>query len=387
MSGLTFALAVLFALATLLALALPLFTRVFLRRQGRVEPTGAMPWSFSMLVPARGVPEGLAENVASWLEQDLPGLAEIIVCVEHHDDPMVDALAPLIAADRTRRLSLVVAGFDPGSLGKMNNLLHALSLAKGDGLLLVDADARFARPEYLRHFVEPLGAAQVGLVTCHPAYREARSLGAALIGLAINVDLLPRIALRTLADGELATAVGTTLALRRDTVEALGGLEFLRRQLLMDTKLAEAVVRIGRRVYLHPEPVGVYARTLSVGDALRQANRWHLGIRGVMSRGLYAGYCAQRVVFGAALLCAPFLDPLGRAMALSCLAARLLTATMANQSIIRDPAFWRIALSIPLVDLVMAVSALRSYVNNTFVWSGRAYELGPGAIATPRSAT
>lgn len=378
--------AVVFALAATFALALPVLTLVFLRRQGRGTSDGAMPASFSMLVPVRGVPDGFADNVASWLAQDLAGLDEIIVCVERDDDPLLVAIAPLVAGDRSRRLRVEVAGFDPSSLGKMNNLLYALSSSKGDGLLLVDADARFDAPDYLSRFVAPLGGSEVGLVTCHPAYRDARSVGAALIGLAINVDLLPRIAIRTLMGGQLATAIGTTLALRRDTIEALGGLEFLRRQLLMDTKLAEAVVRIGRRVVLHAQPVGVYARSLSVRDALAQANRWHLGIKGVVSRGVYVGYCLQRVVFGAAPIVAPLLDAAGATCAWACVGARLATALLSNRWLMRDPSFWRSALAIPFVDAVMALSALRAYVDNTFVWSGRLYELGPGAVAKPRSA-
>ena len=376
----------LFGSTALIVLTYPIFIRLFFLKQGITQ--GPPPLrSISMVVPVSGIPHQFEKNVLSWLAQDPSQLRQVIICVERQDDPVVEVVQQMIQHYEDGRLLLVITGFDPESLGKMNNLLGGLPHATGDILALVDADAFFHRPDYLSDFVKPLSRDDVGLVSCYPAYRDTRSLGSAIIGFGINLELLPKIAQRAVLTGHQTNAVGTTLAIRRETMDELGGLEFLRKQLLMDVKLALAVSKLGLNVHLFPEAVGVHASDVSVRNAWRQAKRWGLGIHRVIPTTFFISYCIQRGLLSATVF-APLLyliSPVIGATAFITLGVRIGVAAFNNHRYIKDRSFWKWCWFLPAFDLIMTTCALCSFFSNTFVWNGRRYKLGPGAVASPQA--
>jgi len=373
---------------TLVVLSYPLHAAWLFRRQRRaLRPATGCPQGcrISVIVPVRGLDEAVEANLASWLDQHLPEPWELLICVEDEDDPVVAVVHRVQQRARgghqCRRLRLLITGTGSASLGKMHNLLSGIAAARGDLLVFVDSDARFPDLTYVQRFVRPLADPAVGLVTCYPAYRGARSLGAALVGSAINNDMLGFMGV-TGTWRRLQLAVGTTLAMRRDTVQALGGLEFLRRQLLMDVTLARQVSAAGLRVHLCPEPVGVHLQRSTVVTALQQADRWHIGMRRVLPwpvLSLYLGLRSTLPLAAVAAVVTGRLLPV--ALAAGFIAARVAAAAALDRTYLRDPSLRRHFWLVPLVDLVMFASAMSALLRRRIWWRGRRYEIGRGGVA------
>jgi len=367
----------------IVVLSYPLHAAWLFRRQQRaLRPATGCPQGcrISLIVPVRGLDEEVEANLASWLDQDLPRPWELLVCVEDEDDPVVSVIRR-VQAVRGDGLRLLITGRGHASLGKMHNLLSGIAAARGDLFVFVDSDARFPDLTYLQRFVRPLADPAVGLVTCYPAYRGARSLGAALAGLAINNDMLGFMGV-TGTWSRLRLAVGTTLAMRRDTVEALGGLEFLRRQLLMDVTLARQVSTTGLRVHLCPEPVGVHLQRSSVAAALQQADRWHIGMHQVLPWPvllLYLGLRSTLPLAAVAAAVAGSLLPV--ALGAAFIAVRVVVAAVVNHTYLHDPSLRRHFWLVPLVDLVMFASAISALLRRRIRWRGRSYQIGRGGVA------
>src|SRR6185369_7727355 len=106
-------------------------------------------------------------------------------------------------------------------------------------------------PGYLGAVTAPLADPQVGLVTCLYVGRPAGGVWSTLGAMFINYEFLPAVLVGRLT-GAGDGCFGATLALRRDTLERVGGFAPFRDQLADDYALGEAVRRLGRKVVLSP---------------------------------------------------------------------------------------------------------------------------------------
>ncbi|MBW2735241.1 MAG: glycosyltransferase [Deltaproteobacteria bacterium] len=375
-------------LTALVTLSYPLHTAFFFWRQRRrLRAREGRPAFVSLIVPMKGVDDELPANVISWTQQCMGVPFEILVCVEREDDPAVPMIRALMkgraaAGDMEPRMELLITGRSTASLGKMHNLIHGIEHACGDWLVFVDSDAYFPDSHYLRRFMVPLGNPGVGLVSCYPAYRGARDVGAALIGGAINNDFVGFMGLLGTWQRRFAVAVGTTMAMRRDTLEVLGGLDSLRQQLLMDVSLARRVRDVGYRVHLCEEPVVVYQRHSSTRAALQKADRWHVGMRRMLSAPLYGLYLLLRLSLPLALLSValrPCATSVGVVLAL--VVVRWVAVCSLNLRYIRDPCLPWLLWMVPVTDLLMGLSAMSALLRHKVSWRGQIYRIGKGGRA------
>ncbi len=201
----------------------------------------------SILKALCGAESGLYEQLRSFCTQRYPQL-QIIFGVRDRDDPALEVVRRLRDEFPTLDVELVVDGTLHGSNRKISNLLNMLPRARHELLVMADSDI-LVPEDYLRRIVPPLLDTRVGLVTC-PYFGRGRSGVPALLGaMFINEWFMPAVRLSALF-GSQSFVSGATIAMRRETLSAIGGLGTLVDQLADDYRLGERVRRHGLGVVL-----------------------------------------------------------------------------------------------------------------------------------------
>jgi len=236
----------------------------------------------SILKALCGAEPGLYEQLRSFCTQRYPQV-QIVFGVRDSDDPALEVVRRLRAEFASLDIDLVVDGTLHGSNRKISNLLNVLPRARHE--LLVMADSDIVVPEdYLRRIVPPLLDARVGLVTCPYLGRARQGVPALLGAMFINEWFMPAVRLAALF-GSQSFVSGATIALRRETLAAIGGLGTLADQLADDYRLGEHVRQRGLRVVL----ADLFVHTAVAESSLRtlwgHELRWMRTIQSVQPLG------------------------------------------------------------------------------------------------------
>jgi len=154
--------------------------------------------------------------------------------------------------------------------------------------------------------VAPLEDRQVGTVTCLYSAEPAGGLPSLLASMLINGWFLPSVLVRA-ALGRLRFALGATIAIRRDLLEAIGGFEALSHHLADDHMLGKLVGDRGFEVVLSRYVVRNVVYERSFAAFLRHELRWARTIRTVEPLGhafSFLMYGVPLAIFGAVPLAA-----------------------------------------------------------------------------------
>lgn len=260
------------------------------RRVPAVRPT------VSLLKPLCGSEPHLVENLRSFCRQAYPA-AQIVCGVADAADPALAAVEEATIALAADRKAIVVDPRRHGCNLKIGNLLNMLPHAVGEVLVIADSDVRVT-PDYLDDVVAPLADPTVGLVTCLYVGRPADGLWSRIGAMGINHGFLPS-ALVARAVGREDGCFGATMALRRNTLDAVGGLAPLRDTLADDWALGAAVRRNEQRITLAARPVDIIVHEPDFGSLLAHEIRWGRTIAAVDRTSYMASVITQPVALAA----------------------------------------------------------------------------------------
>ncbi len=235
------------------------------RREAGAEPV-------SILKPLYGTEPALYEDLRSFFTLDDPAY-ELVFGVRDSHDPALAVVARLMA-EHPRRAVRVVA--DPrihGTNLKISNLINMFEAARHDMIVIADSDMRVPA-HYLSPVLAPLDDPRVGAVTCAYLGRpEGDSLAARLAALHVNDWFLPSV-LVARRIGKANFCMGSTMAFRRDALEAIGGLHRLKDLLADDYMLGRLIAEAGRRVELAPCVLETTVPEDRLHAALKHELRW-----------------------------------------------------------------------------------------------------------------
>ncbi len=160
---------------------------------------------------------------------------------------------------------------------KISNILNMLPHARHDVLVFADSDVSVA-PDYLRNVIGELQKPGVGLVTC--VYRGQPDPGfwPRMSAKATNYQFLPSV-VTGLALGLARPCFGQTIAMRRDTLEKIGGFTPFVRHLAEDHAIGEAVRMIGEKVVIPPFTISHACVESSATQLIAHELRWSRTIR------------------------------------------------------------------------------------------------------------
>ncbi|MGA8108810.1 MAG: glycosyltransferase, partial [Acidobacteriaceae bacterium] len=247
-----------------------LAARSFLRRTR--FPAGGHAPPVSILKPLHGLDPGLADAFASHCRQDYPGDYELLFGVSSLLDPAVPLVRQLQADFPDRAIRLVLCPDVYGPNGKVSNLAQMVPHARYDILVINDADICVG-PQYLAHVTAPFALQEdqpaVGLVTALYRGRAHGTLGSKLEALGIATDFTPGVLAARFIEHGLHFGLGSTLAVSRIALDAVGGLAPLAGVLADDYELGARIAAAGFRVELADEIVETSVPAWSLSGYLR----------------------------------------------------------------------------------------------------------------------
>lgn len=334
------------------------------------EPAGsdAPAPAVTILKPLHGDEAGLFENLVSFCDQDYPGTVQIVFGVESPDDPAVAVVERLRAAYPDKPTELVIETRVLGSNPKVANLINMAPRIAHDIVVLADSDIRVRR-DYLSRLVRALER-RGGAVRCPYYGIPTGSLWSRLAQLTVDSHFLPGVVVS--ARLKLSQpSLGSTIALRRQSLSAIGGFEPLADCLADDYVLGELLEQRGERVSVLPFVVGHVCGESSFAELWRHELRWALTIRTINPLG-YLGWIVTHA-FPLALiawLLGGGWPALGLALAALACRAALVFATERGYGLPPHP-YWLI----PVRDLLSFAVFVAGFVARDVSWRGHHYEL------------
>jgi ceramide glucosyltransferase len=356
----------LLALGAIGALYMIAATIVFRRFMAGQELPGSSSEAITLLKPLHGAEPRLFENLASFLAQDHAGPIQLLCGVQRADDPAI----PVVEALRVRyphiAIDLVIDPANHGANRKVSNLINMMARAEHPILVLSDSDM-VATPDYLSRVLAALDPPDVGAVTCLYFGRGDAGFWSRLGAAGLSYQFLPG-AVFGVALGLARPCMGSTIAIRRATLDRIGGFARFADMLADDYAIGEAIHALGKKVAVPPMLVTHASVERNFGELWRHELRWGATVRGVVP-GAYIGSVIGMpfplALLGAALVPAPMV---GLAIALVSLVVRaLVVRTVDRRTGAQAAPLWLL----PVRDCLSFAIFVASFFAASVDWRGQ----------------
>ncbi|MGR4064956.1 MAG: bacteriohopanetetrol glucosamine biosynthesis glycosyltransferase HpnI [Vulcanimicrobiaceae bacterium] len=263
-----------------------------------VPPANSWP-GVTILKPVHGLEAELFENLSSFCNQDYPRF-QVIFGVQRHDDPALGIVRRVIDRFPDRDLLLVLGDSSFSGNPKVANLTAMMSKAKHDLVFVADADMRVDR-RYLASVTAEFSDERVGAVTCLYAGVSQGGFASDLAALQLNDQFAPSVLVATLTR-DPQFCFGSTMAVRREALEAIGGFAALAQHLADDYMLGSLVEALGYRVVLSRYVVRDVVNEASLAALAEHELRWARTIRSVRPLGYAFSFIAFPLPFALVFL-------------------------------------------------------------------------------------
>jgi ceramide glucosyltransferase len=339
---------------------------VFRSRSTRPRPKIFQP-PVSLLKPVYGLEKHLLRNLRTACLQDYPNY-QVVYSVQRSDDPAIPVLLALQHEFGVERVSVAIETVQVGLNGKINNLAGALPHARHEIIVISDSDV-WLRPDYLSNMVAPLEDPAVGAVSSFFRATHAGPWYEQMELLTINADHFAIAMLGYLL--RLADfCFGASTALRRQTLDEIGGLSVLGDYLVEDNEMGQRVLRTGKRLVAIPYVVDTMVDLSSAAEWWKKQTYWDQNTRAAVP-GVFAASLVLRIIPLSILFAAMSgFDATGCAVILLAVGLRLLAASVVLSVALRDTPSLRSVWLVPIKDCLSLIWFVRAFVTRTVVWRG-----------------
>ena len=237
--------------------------------------------SLSVIRPIKGLDAGLEDNIRAGFEHGYPGPLETLFVFDDDQEPGVALVRKVMEERRQSGRSddarILFSGQPPSNrTGKLNAMIVGLQASHHELIAFVDSDIR-QDAEDLRILVttllsdERIGAAFPTVVST----ATPRTLGDVGYALMIN-GLYEPAALATArqSDDTLPFIMGHMMVLRREAIQAMGGLEDVEGQLVDDMYIGRRFNDVGYLNKLSPKAAAIIQQDSSVEEFVGILIRW-----------------------------------------------------------------------------------------------------------------
>jgi ceramide glucosyltransferase len=323
----------------------------------------------TILKPLHGDEPGLFDRLMSFCTQRYDAPVQIVFGVQDPDDPAIAVVRKLQAALPGTAIDLKIDPRSHGANRKMSNVVNMVTLAKHPVLVLADSDIEVGR-DYLGAVVGELQRPNVALVTCLYHSVAGTKIVPQLARLAMDTHFLPN-AVTAIRLGLASPCFGSTIALRLETLDRIGGFQAFADCLADDHAIGDAVIGGGEKIAMPSFTVGHACRHQTLREALSDELRSARTIRSIDPLGHFGALIVTHplpfALVGAALGASD--GPLMIPIALVCRLAVGLCVERAF-GIPRHP-YWLI----PLRDLLSSAVHVVSFFGNAVAWRGHRYRV------------
>jgi ceramide glucosyltransferase len=230
--------------------------------------------------------------------------------------------------------------------------------------------------DYLAKLLGTLEQPDIGAVTCLYIGRGDAGVWSRISAAAMTCTGLPNMVM-ALATSIAQPCLGSTIAIRRETLEAIGGFERFADVLADDYAIGEAVAELGLKVAVPPMVLTHACAHRTFAELWHQHLRWAATIRGVAPMRHAGSGVTHALAFAA--LAALFLPAMGLWLLAAAIAVRMAMAMAVNRIAgVRS----RFILALPLADLLEFAVFIASLFTRKIDWRGsRLTIMGQGRIA------
>jgi ceramide glucosyltransferase len=333
----------------------------------------------TILKPLHGDEPQLYENLRSFCEQAYPQY-QVIFGARDSRDPALDVARRLVQEFPECDLSVISGESDERSANpKVANLLGMIGTAKHDVLLIVDSDIRVGA-NYLTAVAGAFRDPRVGAATCLYGGVPLEGVAPQLGAMIVNEHFMPSTLVAMMIE-PFAYTFGATMAVRREALKRIGGLDALAGHIGDDFMLGKLVSEAGYDVALCPYVVRMTVADSDIPTLWLHHLRWQRTVRASRPRG----FAGSLVTYVLPLACISAL------LSRSPIAAGAVLATAATLRVIvheearKTFAPWT-SLSrwlIPAADAFVFATWLATFFGSDVTWRGGRYEIqGKGRLAS-----
>jgi ceramide glucosyltransferase len=317
----------------------------------------------TILKPLHGAEPRLADNLATFLTQDHDGPVQLLCGVQRPDDPAIAAVETLRTRFPQARIDLIVDPIPHGANGKIANLINLEPHIAHDVVVLSDSDMA-VDPNYLPRLLPALDAPKTGAVTIAYNGRGDAGFWSRIAAAGLSWQFLPGVVFGAVR-GLARPCMGSTIAMRRETLAAIGGFAAFADILADDYAIGEAIAALGLEVAM-PAMLVTHASTeRSFGELWRHELRWGATVRDVVPVAYLTSVIAMPLPL--ALLATPAHPLPGLALASLALIVRLSTAIIADRrGGVRTAPLWLL----PLRDCLTFMVFIASLTVRSVDWRG-----------------
>jgi ceramide glucosyltransferase len=333
----------------------------------------------SILKPMRGVDSFAYENLSSFCRQDYPKF-QIIFGFSDDKDAGLEIVRRVAADFPAVDIRVVTCPRVIGANLKVSNLANMLEEATHPILLIADSDIR-VEPDYLARVIQPLRAARAGVVTC--LYRSrVKGFVSSLEALGISTSFHAGVLVARKLQG-MGFAFGSTIAIKREVLDRIGGFGAIADYLADDYLLGSLPVEAGYDVILSDYVVEHVVDSESFPEFFRHQTRWGRATRVSRPAG-YAGLIFTHGVAASLLfLIATWGSALGWTVLASVWGIRIITGWIVGARYMKDNPVARLFWLIPARDLIGFALWIYTFAGNTVEWRGNRFKLAGGGKLAP----
>jgi ceramide glucosyltransferase len=346
-------------------------------------PEASLP-PVTIFKPIHGTEPRLAENLASFFQQNYPDF-EIIIGARDASNSAV-AIAERVRQQYPKVKSRIVFSGPPTwPNAKVFSLDKMIPLSSADYFITSDSDVVVSKA-FLRNVIPALLDPKIGLVTCPYRGVSAGDFFSSLEALGMSVEMPSGVVVADMVEG-IRFALGPAVAFRRDALEKIGGIAVTADYYSDDYELGNKVWAAGYKVIFSNEIVGHVLTPRSIARTIGDQLRWmkstrysrpigHIGSGltyampfGVL--GFIAGGALGNVGLGVGLFAAAFFN-------------RLVQSIAVGWGVIGDPRALYFCWLYPLRDFLGFFTWVGSFASRNFYWRGEMYRFSKGGRIVPR---
>jgi len=333
----------------------------------------------TLLKPLHGAEPRLAENLGTFLVQEHDGPVQMLCGVNAPDDAAL-AVARGLAETTQTEVTLWPGPRLGGGNGKIGNLAAMMPLARHPVLVLSDSDMAVG-PDYLPRVLGTLEQPGVGVVSCLYVGRGDAGIWSELGAAAISYAMMPNMVL-ALQFGLSQPCMGSTIALRRETLDAIGGFERFVDVLADDYAIGAAVNELGLAVAVPAMLVTHACDETTFGALWRHHLRWMVTLRGIVGVAHWGTVVTHALPL--ALLTLAFLPGPGLILCVLALASRAMVKRRVERAAGGRSATF---LQLVLADCIMFVVFVASLMARTIDWRGHRLTMAADGRIRPHAET
>jgi ceramide glucosyltransferase len=358
----------------LVIIATARFKRRAAREQALLASTQAaiLP-PVTIFKPVHGMEERLEQNLESFFLQDYPDY-ELIIGARAQLDPAIQLAEKLRSRHPEVKSRIVISGAPEWPNAKVFTLDKMISLSRNNYFVISDSDVLVGR-DFLRNVIPPLFDCKLGLVTCLYRGEPSSDFWSLLEAIGMSVEMPSGVVTADMLEG-IRFALGPAVALRRDSLDAIGGIRATADYYSDDYVLGNKIWAAGYKVvfshyFIHhvltPRPL---LRTL--GDQLR----WMKSTRHSRHWGHIGTGLTFAMPFGLlGLISAAALGTLrtGVCFLVAAILNRIAQSLVVGWWLLRDRRVLKFCWLYPLRDLQGFGVWVASFFSHTFYWRGETY--------------